>query len=134
MVVTGAGGRTGALVMKKLLERQGQFAPRGIVRSDKSAAQLKKYGAVDEQLLVADLLREGGEAALAKAMEGADALVRSSERSGGGESGGGTAAAAAAAAAPYSSIRPLCCSCCSPTGPPAGGGGTAAAAAAAERR
>lgn len=52
--------------MKKLLERPGQFAPRGVVRSDKSAAQLKGYGATDAQLVVADILREGGEAALQK--------------------------------------------------------------------
>lgn len=52
--------------MKKLLERPGQFAPRGVVRSDKSAAQLRGYGATDAQLVVADLLREGGEDALKK--------------------------------------------------------------------
>jgi uncharacterized protein YbjT (DUF2867 family) len=75
VVVTGAGGRTGALVMKKLLERPSQFAPRGVVRSDKSASQLKGWGATDAQIVNADILREGGEAALAKAMVGADALV-----------------------------------------------------------
>lgn len=75
VVVTGAGGRTGALVMKKLLERPADFAPRGVVRSDKSAAQLRGWGASDGQILSGDLLKEGGEGVLQKAVEGADALV-----------------------------------------------------------
>ena len=62
--------------MKKLLERQDRFAPRGVVRSDKSAGQLRGYGATDQQLFVGDILREGGEGVLKRAMEGADALVR----------------------------------------------------------
>ena len=62
--------------MKKLLERQDRFAPRGVVRSDKSAGQLRGYGATDQQLFVGDILREGGEDVLKRAMEGADALVR----------------------------------------------------------
>lgn len=75
MVVTGAGGRTGALVMKKLLERPSEFSARGVVRSDKSAAQLRGWGASDEQIVTGDLL-ESGEEVLGKAMAGADALVR----------------------------------------------------------
>ena len=61
--------------MKKLLERQDRFSPRGVVRSDKSAGQLRGYGATDQQLFVGDILREGGEGVLKRAMEGADALV-----------------------------------------------------------
>lgn len=74
VVVTGAGGRTGALVMKKLLERPSEFSARGVVRSDKSAAQLRGWGASDEQIVTGDLL-ESGEEVLGKAMAGADALV-----------------------------------------------------------
>lgn len=70
-----------AAVMKKLLERPGQFGARGVVRSDKSAQQLRGYGAKDEQLVVGDLLRDG-EAVLQKAMAGADALVRPPRRRG----------------------------------------------------
>ncbi|PRW44340.1 NAD(P)-binding [Chlorella sorokiniana] len=61
--------------MKKLLERQDRFSPRGVVRSDKSAGQLRGYGATDQQLFVGDILREGGEGVLKRAMQGADALV-----------------------------------------------------------
>eukprot|EP00887_Chlorella_sp_A99_P003271 scaffold9.g3271.t1 len=74
VVVTGAGGRTGSLIFKQLLAQPAQFAPRGVVRSDKSAAALRGAGASDAQLVVGDLLREG-EAVLARAMAGADALV-----------------------------------------------------------
>lgn len=35
VAVTGAGGRTGALVMKKLLEKRSEFSARGVVRSEK---------------------------------------------------------------------------------------------------
>ena len=61
--------------MKKLLERPADFAPRGVVRSDKSAAQLRGWGASEGQILSGDLLKEGGEGVLQKAVEGADALV-----------------------------------------------------------
>lgn len=74
VVVTGAGGRTGALVMKKLLERPSEFSVRGVVRSDKSAAQLRGWGASDGQIVMGDLL-ENGQEVLGKAMAGADALV-----------------------------------------------------------
>ena len=75
VVVTGAGGRTGGLVMKKLLERGDDYEAVGIVRSDKSAKQLKEWGATDAQIFIADILGEGGEAALAEALKGADRLV-----------------------------------------------------------
>jgi hypothetical protein len=41
VLVTGAGGRTGAIVMKKLLERD-EFTPRGVVRSDKVGEQSRE--------------------------------------------------------------------------------------------
>lgn len=75
VVVTGAGGRTGGLVMKKLLERTDEFSPVGVVRSDASAKQLREWGATDDQIFVGDIVREGGEKVLAEALEGADRLV-----------------------------------------------------------
>lgn len=74
VIITGAGGRTGQLVMKKLLQ-QPQYNPVGVVRSEQSAAKLKGYGASDEQILMCDILGQDGEATLDKAMENADKLV-----------------------------------------------------------
>jgi hypothetical protein len=74
VVVSGAGGRTGSLVMKQLLQLE-QYQPVGVVRSEKSAAQLRQWGAGSEDVVVADLLEEGGAAALAGALAGAAALV-----------------------------------------------------------
>lgn len=73
--VTGAGGRSGKLVMKKLLERQDKFSPVGVVRSDNSAKELRGYGATDDQIFVGDLLGDQGKANLQKALKGCDALV-----------------------------------------------------------
>jgi hypothetical protein len=61
--------------MKKLLEQPSKYAARGVVRDDKSAAQLKGWGATDEQIFKGDILREDGKQVLAKAVEGTDALV-----------------------------------------------------------
>ena len=73
--MTGAGGRTGGLVMQRLLEQPEAFAARGLVRSAKSAAQLRGWGAAEDQVVLGDLLQEGGAAALAHVLEGAEALV-----------------------------------------------------------
>jgi len=74
--VTGAGGRTGSLVFKKLTNST-QYSPIGVVRSDASkAALMKKTGATDpDQIIVGDILGSNGAAVLDKAMAGADALV-----------------------------------------------------------
>ena len=71
--MTGAGGRTGKLVFEKLLRRP-EFAARGVVRSDRSAKELRGLGAAANQLLVGDIL-EGGQAFMEEALAGADALV-----------------------------------------------------------
>eukprot|EP01036_Dinobryon_divergens_P031308 gene31308-40680_t len=42
VIVTGAAGRTGSLVLKKLLEKPTLFSPFGIVRTEKSAKKLQK--------------------------------------------------------------------------------------------
>lgn len=74
VVVTGAGGRTGQLVMKKLLQHS-QYYPVGVVRSEQSAAKLKEYGACDDQIVMCDILGENGQSTLDKAMVNADKLV-----------------------------------------------------------
>lgn len=61
--------------MKKLLERKEHFDPKGVVRSDKSKSQLKGYGATDEQIFVGDILDEGGQAVLEKAVQNCHAMV-----------------------------------------------------------
>lgn len=55
VLVTGAGGRTGALTFQKLAERPGEFAPYGLVRSDKAAGKLKKVGATPAQVIRSDI-------------------------------------------------------------------------------
>jgi len=74
VVVTGAGGRTGQLVMKKLLERD-EYFPVGVVRSESSASKLKEFGATEDQIVVGDILGENGKATLEKAMAGSQKLV-----------------------------------------------------------
>uniref|UniRef100_A0ACD5ZNK0 Uncharacterized protein n=1 Tax=Avena sativa TaxID=4498 RepID=A0ACD5ZNK0_AVESA len=68
VLVTGAGGRTGQIVYKKLKERAGQFTARGLVRTEDSKA---KIGGGDD-VLVGDIRDLGS---IAAAVEGIDALV-----------------------------------------------------------
>lgn len=75
VVVTGAGGRTGQLVMKKLLQDRKEFLPIGVVRSEASAAKLKEYGASDDQIVIGDIIGENGKATLEKAMADSQRLV-----------------------------------------------------------
>ncbi|KAH7622231.1 hypothetical protein NADE_004818 [Nannochloris sp. 'desiccata'] len=75
VVVTGAGGRTGSLVMKKLLERSDEYEAIGILRSEKSARQLKEWGAADSNIFLGDILGDNGAAVLAESLKGADRLV-----------------------------------------------------------
>eukprot|EP00740_Mantoniella_antarctica_P011685 CAMPEP_0181367378 /NCGR_PEP_ID=MMETSP1106-20121128/11352_1 /TAXON_ID=81844 /ORGANISM="Mantoniella antarctica, Strain SL-175" /LENGTH=355 /DNA_ID=CAMNT_0023483083 /DNA_START=38 /DNA_END=1105 /DNA_ORIENTATION=+ len=77
VAVTGAGGRTGSLVMKLLSEQRGAFAaPRGLVRSSKSADKVR--GVVADAGADACVLVEGNisdPAVLTTLCEGCDALV-----------------------------------------------------------
>lgn len=59
VVVTGAGGRTGKLVLQKLLALTDQFEPLALVRTEKSAKQLKKQvqGLTDDQVAVYDVTK-----------------------------------------------------------------------------
>ncbi|KAG5184320.1 hypothetical protein JKP88DRAFT_198712 [Tribonema minus] len=75
VVVTGAGGKTGSLVFKKLLERPG-YEPVGLVRTEKSAKKLRKFLGADlapsAQIALGNV---NDAAALDGVMAGADAVV-----------------------------------------------------------
>nr|XP_023889880.1 uncharacterized protein At5g02240-like [Quercus suber]POE64230.1 uncharacterized protein, chloroplastic [Quercus suber] len=68
VLVTGAGGRTGQIVYKKLKERSEQYVARGLVRTEESK---EKIGGVDD-VFVGDI-RDAG--SLVPAIQGIDALV-----------------------------------------------------------
>ncbi|XP_020267504.1 uncharacterized protein At5g02240-like [Asparagus officinalis] len=68
VLVTGAGGRTGQIVYKKLKERTGQYIARGLVRTEESK---EKLGGTDD-IFVGDI-REPK--TIAPAIEGIDALI-----------------------------------------------------------
>jgi len=51
VVITGAGGKTGRLVLKKLLERPA-FVPKGVVRTEESKQKLMKEMDIPEDVLV----------------------------------------------------------------------------------
>lgn len=68
VLVTGAGGRTGQIVYKKLKERTGQFKARGLVRTEESK---EKIGG-DSDIYVADI-RDAEK--IVPAIHGTDALV-----------------------------------------------------------
>ncbi|PON76107.1 NAD(P)-binding domain containing protein [Trema orientale] len=68
VLVTGAGGRTGQIVYKKLKERSGQYVARGLVRTQESKESIG--GAYD--LYVGDIRDE---ASIAPAIQGIDALI-----------------------------------------------------------
>lgn len=72
VLVTGAGGRTGKLVFKKLKDDYADVAPLGLARSAKAAKALKAAGAAGDEVVAADV---ADEAALAEAMAGCDAVV-----------------------------------------------------------
>ncbi|CEM02666.1 unnamed protein product [Vitrella brassicaformis CCMP3155] len=69
--VTGAGGKTGGYVFRKLLKRDG-FTPVGLVRSQDAAEALKQDGASDENLAMGDIMDKS---ALEQGMQGCTALI-----------------------------------------------------------
>lgn len=73
--MTGAGGRTGGFVAKKLLERKETYDFVGFVRSEESADKLRDFGAREDNIVVGDMLADNGASLLASACEGADRLV-----------------------------------------------------------
>ncbi|KAG5396156.1 hypothetical protein IGI04_017970, partial [Brassica rapa subsp. trilocularis] len=68
VLVTGAGGRTGQIVYKKLKERSDEFVARGLVRTKESK---EKIGGEDE-VFIGDIRDPS---AIAPAVQGIDALV-----------------------------------------------------------
>ncbi|KAF9611795.1 hypothetical protein IFM89_035780 [Coptis chinensis] len=68
VLVTGAGGRTGQLVYKKLKERVDQYVARGLVRTEES---MEKIGGADD-VFVGDIRDI---ASIVPAIQGIDALV-----------------------------------------------------------
>ncbi|KAF3784741.1 Uncharacterized protein EJ110_NYTH29589 [Nymphaea thermarum] len=68
VLVTGAGGRTGQLVYKKLKERTDQFVARGLVRTEESK---EKIGGADD-VFVGDIRDSSS---IVPAIEGIDALI-----------------------------------------------------------
>ncbi|KAI3971445.1 hypothetical protein MKW92_033616 [Papaver armeniacum] len=68
VIVTGAGGRTGKIVYKKLKEKRDEFVSRGLVRTEESK---EKIGGSDD-VFVADI-RDAE--SIVPAMQGVDALV-----------------------------------------------------------
>ncbi|MEW5297232.1 MAG: hypothetical protein WDW36_000456 [Sanguina aurantia] len=74
VVVTGAAGKTGGLIVKKLVERSAQFEPRALVRSDKSKAKVTALGVAESAIFTANIATASA-ADLAAALKGVDALV-----------------------------------------------------------
>ncbi|KAK7339664.1 hypothetical protein VNO77_20344 [Canavalia gladiata] len=68
VLVTGAGGRTGQIVYKKLKERPNQYVARGLVRTEESKQTI---GAADD-VFVGDI-RDAG--SIVPAIQGIDALI-----------------------------------------------------------
>jgi len=68
VLVTGAGGRTGQVVYKKLKERAGQFVGRGLVRTQESKGKIGGGGDV----FIGDIRDPES---IASAIEGVDALI-----------------------------------------------------------
>lgn len=71
VLVTGAGGKTGRLVIQKLLQRP-TFIPIGVVRTDDSKEVLVKDGVPESQIVVADICDLN---TIHKAVEGMDAII-----------------------------------------------------------
>ncbi|KAL9426258.1 hypothetical protein AB3S75_033102 [Citrus x aurantiifolia] len=68
VLVTGAGGRTGQIVYKKLKERSEQYAARGLVRTEESK---QKIGGADD-LFIGDIRDSNS---IIPAIQGIDALI-----------------------------------------------------------
>ena len=78
VLVTGAAGQTGRLVLQQLRDRPASFAPRGLVRTAASKADLvTQAGLPAAHLIVADISssEEAEMASLAAAMEGMEAVI-----------------------------------------------------------
>eukprot|EP01024_Parvocaulis_polyphysoides_P018864 TRINITY_DN18409_c0_g1_i7.p1 TRINITY_DN18409_c0_g1~~TRINITY_DN18409_c0_g1_i7.p1 ORF type:complete len:328 (+),score=39.30 TRINITY_DN18409_c0_g1_i7:44-985(+) len=59
VLVTGASGKTGSLVFKKLLEQPQEFSPTALVRSEKSKNKLQKNIGGEYEIVVNDIVNGG---------------------------------------------------------------------------
>lgn len=75
VVVTGAGGRTGALVLENLLKDDANFEGYAIVRSDKAKSKASATGIPATNLLTANIVGDDALASLTEAFAGKDALI-----------------------------------------------------------
>lgn len=78
--MTGAGGKTGSLVIKRLLDQKDKFDAVATVRSRSSASKLTSSGLPESALVEFDLAAADGAsspaaAGLVAALQGADALI-----------------------------------------------------------
>lgn len=73
VTVTGAGGRTGKLILQKLLAQPDRFTARGLVRDEQGVKKLESQGVSAQQLFAGDIAEDT--AALEKSLQGADALI-----------------------------------------------------------
>jgi len=73
VLVTGAGGRTGSLVLKKLAQRKDEYEVRGMVRTEKSRQKLRKEVPEGDAELVVGNVSSAED--VSKAMAGCDQLV-----------------------------------------------------------
>ncbi|PNG99450.1 hypothetical protein TSOC_014772, partial [Tetrabaena socialis] len=74
VAVTGAAGRTGALVIKKLVERKADFEAVAIVRNASSKPKLVQLGLPEQAIREVDLA-SSGENAFTTAFAGCDTLI-----------------------------------------------------------
>mmetsp|Transcript_16429 Transcript_16429/g.22703 ORF Transcript_16429/g.22703 Transcript_16429/m.22703 type:complete len:274 (-) Transcript_16429:18-839(-) len=75
VLVSGAGGKTGKIVVRKLLEKKSHFGVRAMVRSESSAQQLKKHLKYEQlDIRVADVTTASLED-MTQVMTGCDVLV-----------------------------------------------------------
>eukprot|EP00884_Botryococcus_braunii_P014981 jgi/Botrbrau1/23484/Bobra.106_1s0036.2 len=72
VVVTGAGGRTGGLVLQKLVARPDDFTAKAIVRNEQSAGKVQAPGG---SVVPVNIAADDAEAKLEEVLRGADALV-----------------------------------------------------------
>jgi len=75
VVVTGAGGRTGGLVVQKLLEQPDRFDPIATVRNQQSGQKLVAAGLPESNLKTLDLASLPSTSELSAMMSGAQAVV-----------------------------------------------------------
>ncbi|KAK9806478.1 hypothetical protein WJX73_001523 [Symbiochloris irregularis] len=75
VLVTGAGGQTGKIVLEKLLAAKDKFSVRGLVHSSQSAQRVHQETGIPAQALYTADITEAASPGLSEAMDGIDALI-----------------------------------------------------------